>query len=623
MDREKIKKNIISVLIASAMWLFFCVDMNDVYPNIYKQPDAGTVVTIVTFFQRILALFGEFSILKETVFVAMLVICIKISDTIFKCPILFKFLAGVLSAIYLFAESFRELNSAAFIIADAFVFILSILRWIGLFLILCGVFSFLIIWMESYHNNRDKECKWSFWKICLILFVCWIPILISIYPGGYLLDTQIQLRQYFGYEQLTDAHPPFTTFVVGVCVALGNRIGNSTFGFFLAVLVQFLFILICVSYGLTYIIKKVGSNRFGWVCVLFAGLNSMFSFHASCMGKDSSYAAGLLVMAVFCLEIISPESNGIKAKMRPTVLLSIIGLLTSLIRHNGIYIFILIFFFIAVVFIKHVNSRKEWGIVLAVILSGIATFYIITKLIYPAVGVKENKSFLIYVNMLQHTARFHDLYPDEISDEDIAVISKVLDYSKLPERYNPVTSDGIKPYADLYAPRGTIAEYEKIWLKEIKTHPFILSASIFNMSYGFWAPVAENTVNDFGNWYYASEYPEFDFDIPVIFSAFRNTMESVLALWVRIPIVRFFHNPGIYTWIFLFALCYVIRKKDNLSLIAFIPGFLTVASYFAVPSYFGHSRYCFPLAYAALLYWGICLSVGKKDEENASSKTIN
>lgn len=614
MKREKIGNIVISVLIAVLMWLFLCADMNAVYPNIYRQPDAGTVVTLVTFLQRIGAAFGDFAILKEAVFAALIVIVIKSFDRMFKCPVLFKILAGVLSALYLFAESFRELNSADFIIGDAFVFVFSLLRGIGLYTILCGVFTFLVGFLDSNKKKDGDRFKWSFKKIFLIIFLLWLPILISIYPGGYLLDTRLQLMQFFGYAPLSDAHPPFNTFVVGICVSLGNKIGHPTVGLFLAVLIQFFFLLFGVSYACDRIVKRVGSEAFGWVCVLFAGCNTMFSFYASCIGKDASYSVSLLVMAVLYLELVFDKEASFKKFIVSGLLFSLMGMLASLMRHTGVYILIVAALLAIAVLIKRIGNTGKKIAFIAVMFSGVVGFYGITKIVYPMMGVIPDKSFLIYVNMLQHTARFYEQYPGELSPEDISVISAVTDFDKFLEHYDPVTSDGIKAITDLNASPEKIDALKKVWIKEIKAHPMIVPASVFNMSYGFWAPVAENTVNDFGNWYYESEYPEFDFKAPSIFSAFRNLTESLVSLWTRLPGIRMLHNPGIYTWMLAFACCYMLQKKKFEYLPAMVPGVLTVAIFLAVPSYYGHPRYCFPVVYSMIVCWGLCLIAGRSGD---------
>ena len=131
------------------------------------------------------------------------------------------------------------------------------------------------------------------------------------------------------------------------------------------------------------------------------------------------------------------------------------------------------------------------------------------------------------------------------------------------------------------------------------------------MVYGFMAPVAENTVNDFGEWFYVSDLPKLSFEIPFFITGIRHLYESVLYWWVRLPGERLLQNPGLYSWILLFGVCYVIYKRKYAYLIPFVPGIISFFTYAITPSYFGHSRYSFPMVYATVLYIGICILISR------------
>ncbi len=613
---DRIKKIITSFFIAALMWLFLCVDMHDVYPNIYRQENAGTVVALVTFLQRVGAVFGDFSFLKELLFILSLFVSFKFSSKIKECAWIFKIVAVLLSGLYIFSESFKYTDSTAYITADVFMFVLSLLRGVGLYIIAVLAIYYAVFFLERIKPS-SAPLKWSFLKVMLVLFVLWAPILISIYPGGYSIDVQIQLREFFGYESFTDAHPPFLTALEGLCVLLGNKLSIPTFGLFLFTLIQFSFVLLSLSYAIYEIIKMSGSNAFGWVAVLFAGLNTMVSFCVSYIGRDASYSAGLFVMAVAFLNYYRMLNSSFSTKecIKHITVFSIYSVLVSLMRHNGIYTVIVMVICIIAFTIKLIPLKKIKLLSSGILISSVIVYYLIIKAVYPSLGVASNKDSLLYVNMLQQTIRLDMEKPQAISDADREIIGKLIDTSKIADRYDPKTSDGIKFIIDLNADKKDIADYESVWFNEAIRHPFIFLASSYNIGYGFWAPVEENTINDFGSWYYESEFEELDFRIPYFFSSIRNICEILVSVWTRVPFVRLLHIPGIYTWLFIFALAYVLYRKKFIYLIPFIPGLLTVATFLIVPSFYGHPRYCFPIAYATMMYVSICMMHRLKEKD--------
>ncbi len=608
------------IFLAVALWFFLCADVSEAFPNRFFQPNAGTVVTIICFLQRLDALLGGYSLLKEVLFIAIVVGVFKFYKKQVKLPIIYNVLAVLCSFLYLLSESFYHKDSSVLIFGDFFVFMIAVIRGIGLGFALRCLFSFILSKLECNSGtgeDKEKTFKWNWLKVFLVMLVCWIPCLISTYPGIYYVDTQIQLKQFFGYEAMSDAHPPFITFFEGVFVKLGNIIGNPTFGLFLGTAVQFLILLLLFSYGLWFFIKKVNSNVFGWCAVIFGATTSIFFFYACNVGsKDSIYSICLLFMSISFLNIL--DGIGKEEKRRGVriwaVAFAVSTLFSCLARHNGIYVAIVMFVFIVIFVIKNgtVNSEK---ILLSTILSvGIIFFYLIDYVVYPLIGVEKDSQSLIYINMVQQTARIALEYPGDFSSEDIEIINKITDFSRFEERYDPLTSDGVKFITDWNASSEDIKAFRKVWFKKALKHPGVFFEAVYNMVYGFFAPVAENTINSFGDWYYACDIKEIDFRIPSFILGMRHLYEMVLKVWVTSPVERLIHNPGIYLWAMLFCLAYVMYKKAWKYIIAFIPGIMTVMFYAVTPSYFGHPRYCFPMVYGLFMYIAICIEINKKKE---------
>lgn len=595
------------IVIGFCIWDFLFWSLSDVFPNHFIQPNSGAIVSIITLFQRVVALFGEFSVVKEIFFcvILYLIYLLKSKGMSFSMPEII--ISVAFSVIYMIAESFHFIDSAQMVFGDLFMFGVFVIRCIGLFFIVC--YSIHLLFSLFGKKPAPNKQKWPLWKVMVIIGIFWLPCLLCMYPGGYSLDSQIQLRQFFGYEVLSNAQPTFNTFLIGLCVSIGNAIGNSTMGLFLFTLLQFLLMFVMVSYGTCYLINRVNSRIFTIVILIFTSTTSFYVFYASSIGRDATYSACLFLMGVFYLRISEEWGSGnYKKALLYSVLYSAVALLACLLRNNGIYVTVISTLVLVVCFF--VNHKKEkifYGIT-AILASHVLLYYLSVGVIYPTLGVVDNANSLVQIVMLQNTSRYVMEYPDEVIQEDIEVIDKVIDYSRIEERYNPKTSDGIKPIIRFEADKEAWSDYYNVFFKESCKHPSVILKSSINISYGFFAPIAENTANDFGDWYYASEWPELNFRLPEKLTGFRYLYEMVLTLWDSLPVERIVQIPGLYTWLFTACFVYICTKKKCASLVAFVPGLVTIVFFLVLPSYFGHPRYCFPVVYSVFMYLALCIS---------------
>lgn len=614
------------IITAVCIWLFFFADYSLVWPNFYIcEPSDGAAIRISAFFQRVTNVFGEFSLVKEALFFVLVWFLFKASEWKKQVPRFIYVLSFSFSIVYLVGESFYRTDSTKWFLGDALMLLLFLIRvWGGAVIAFYAFFgAYLGLKKVSLPSTEFKKVTWPLMALCIGLF--WIPQLLLIFPGGYPNDIQAQLMQFFGYTSWDNAHPPFVTMMVGACVWIGNQFKHPTLGLYLYTGIQFLYILGCVSYAMTYIANKVQKKPFTLVCILFPGLTCAFSYYASTIGKDAPYSASLLVAAVIlwqAVERMRSENVEMKDIWNLSLRFSVFTLIASLIRHNGIWVTIPMAIVYCIVIARTKGEWKKKVLIGALSFAGAAFFFLISKVIYPAMGIENSMDHLIYTNMLQHSARYVTNYPGETSMEDLWVMEGVIDVTRIEEAYNPRTSDGIKNIVNLNASDEDVKEYYKVWAKQVRKHPGIILSAAFNVTYGFWTPVAENMENDFSDYYYnAPDYPELNFNIPSRLTGLRNIYGNVLNMCMRIPGIRLFQNPGIYYWGFLFTACFVSSLKKKKYLVAFMPGIVTSINYIGFPAYYHHPRYSFPLVFAMLMYVAIVIvSLREETHEEVPSE---
>ena len=603
------------------IYLALFADMSLIYPNIYAQANVNnsTTVTIVTFFQRLDALWGSFSFQKDCCLIFIIISLFLLRKYTTFLENAKKFFISVPSAIfsslYLFGHSFYHTNSADYLFGDSFVFVISVFRGFGLFYLLRLLLSLChhglsLLAAEKTHTFRHKI---TYCKLLSALLIAWIPQLFVIYPGGYCNDVQDQLLQFFGYTQMADPHPPLFTMIIGSCVWIGNKLSHPNWGLFLYIILQYLFMASGLAYCLFYFHKKLQNKWFLLFGLCFFSLLPNFSHYASVVIKNAPYAVCLVVMSVCAIEIM----EGYK---KAAFLYSVTSILGSLICHNGIYITIPMSLALTIYILKNIPGKRQKASFICITLISILCFYVVTDIVYPAMNIKKEKDHLLYTNQLQHTSRLLLTHPEEFTDEDLEVISRVIDIDQISEYYNPVTSDGIKPIVDLLASSEDVAAYRQIWNRQIRKHPLLILEASFNVSYGFWAPVARNEENDFSMYFYESDFSEIDFHVPTKLHGLRHIYEELLENYVSLPVIRLLQNPGFYFWIFVFILSVLFSMKKKRYLICMIPGMMTSLFYVGIPAYFHHPRYAFPLIYSTVMYLGLILLSMREKEEGKKQK---
>ena len=126
--------------------------------------------------------------------------------------------------------------------------------------------------VSNNHGAREKRwflifekmmlSKYSILYVAGIIFFCWIPSLIFLYPGSLINDTWGELQQYIWFTQenvgLSDHHPIFDTLLMGtMIVPLAELTGKWHMSIFLYVLLQAFCTSIAFAYSIKYMQKKL------------------------------------------------------------------------------------------------------------------------------------------------------------------------------------------------------------------------------------------------------------------------------------------------------------------------------------------------------------------------------
>ena len=139
------------------------------------------------------------------------------------------------------------------------IFIIVLMMSSILSIIICKIID------NIHFEFKELKCKINsknrFFIFFLLGFISYIPALLAYYPSiwSYDITTQIDQIMNSGY---TRYHPLLHTFLIDVCIQLGDRLFNSyTFGALIYSLIQMTILSMSIAYAINYIINNFKINR--------------------------------------------------------------------------------------------------------------------------------------------------------------------------------------------------------------------------------------------------------------------------------------------------------------------------------------------------------------------------
>ncbi|WP_207640720.1 DUF6020 family protein [Butyrivibrio sp. VCD2006] len=481
--------------------------------------------------------------------------------------------------------------------------------------------SFIIAYMVFYlseHINfapvRTANVTYKFsykrmFAVACILFVCWLPYLIIYAPGLVNYDTVNQVKDFldgvsavpYGYapgqEEVTVLfnahHPVFVTLIFGAFIKIGILLGKPALGLTLYIILQMVLAALIFSYAIEKAFE-FGKNKsviLRRMITIFFALFPVIPYYVCDMLKNTLHALfALLYIFLFLRFVISGHEFTRNEKIAWVVL----SILVTLTQNTGVYLVIITGVFLA---IKGKNIRKT--VIFGTAVSALLMLVILPKIIYPAFNIFPGGKQEVLGILFQQTARYVRDYPEDITDEDIEVISKVVDYDTLKNDFTFETTDNIKATFKLHASTAELHNYYALWIRQGIKHPGAYFRAIL--------PIC--------GMFFAAGYDIGIFDhIPTnegIFSQIQqinpeNMYTSMTNGYYRIrsfPVLRILFQHALYVlWIPVFCLYrrrVVSKKKSVLFMVPFVVNML-----FLIMSPMVYSRYALPLIFASpfLLY---------------------
>lgn len=465
--------------------------------------------------------------------------------------------------------------------------------------------------------RRILDHRYAVLLLSLIMFLCWLPLLITFYPGTAINDTWNQLQQFMRVfrdgrvylEFLYDHHPIVDTWIMGqIIIPLVKLTGDWHLAFFIYVLLQSFITCLAFSFLIRYIDRKMKlGTGIVMAIFLFYCLLPIFPASAQTICKDALFSWIYIFFCIHFMELVRTKGAFMDQTGNRDLLLAT-ALACCLTKKVGFYVVIVSLLFAVFAFRK---GRRQILTVLLVCL-------IFMKILLPALmaaahigsGGKQEMLSLPF----QMTARYVKYHPDDIEEDEYEVLDKVLDMDGLADRYIPSNADPVKRFTQMGETKDYLA-YMSVWARQGFRHPGTYWDGLLAMEAGWfsWTRYFPLTNMDWHIQLNSQMIPETAAVRPEPFAGWTESFLNRLDKVCRIPFIALFFSYGFYAAILpAFTLCTLIRisKRDrNYSWIAVLPAFFSLAlgCWLApVSIHFEGLRYLYPLVYTAPLNIAWC-----------------
>lgn len=477
---------------------------------------------------------------------------------------------------------------------------------------------------QSTLREPNGLTEWLFEKhvvlgVMVVIFVCRLPYLLAFFPCSMSWDGGAQISNFYGLEIFTNHHPPFVSFFYGAIAWYSQKWGIANLGMFLISLMQTALTSVSVA-QVCVVLKKMKSPYWmRWGVVAYFALFTVWSIFDVTVIKDSLYYPFTMLFAVqviYCL-FFQEEFFG---KKRNIVLLVLYAVLMTQIRNNGIFV---VLFTLPFAIIAMPNKKKIFmgGVMVAIL--GITT--LLNSVVYPMVGVISLESKVdTYCILFQQTAKYAIEHPEDVTDEERAVLDKLFDYDELPNVYEPHLADWVKnclreQEGSVTNPTGSHfaalkKDYLKVWFAQFLRHPLTYIDAFFECSYGYYYPEVGTYKEGLG--FYEEERYMFTASMSDAkqieqLAPARFLLEQLSKL-EYVPGIGMLYRAGFYAWCVIFAVVYFVVQKKYKALIVAIPAVVNILVCMISPVN-TCIRYAMPTMCMVPIIWAVMWYQGRKN----------
>ncbi|MBQ3464313.1 hypothetical protein IJH27_00540 [Candidatus Saccharibacteria bacterium] len=429
----------------------------------------------------------------------------------------------------------------------------------------------------SKTNALEQKKRLKQWFIFSgILFVCWLPIFLSYFPGGVSVDSAVEIRQAIGESVWSNWHPVLHVFFLAIIINPVRWLtGSLTAGIAVSVITQMILFAIILGYAACWIIKKTSRNYIGYLLLAFFALCPIIACYSVTIWKDILFSGVFLLLFIKLCELIT-LSRDKKLSLKTTLLVLVFSLLSAFLRNGGVFVIIVLACILIIYF-----KRSRMLLSLA-----FGTLIVFTALIqgpgYKLLGIASSpfmESMSVPAQQLAYTVKNGGL-----SEGEYAQLSEFANPEALAEKYEPMNADPVKGvFYITNIVEEKKAEFLKLWFSVLRHNFWNYVKAYILHTYSYWYIEGPSWAIDLSH-VHDDVWMEADFNDykvlgDVIYKLVHHTeMGNTRAVWGS-----WMASVGFMCWWLVVSIIVFIYKKRYkmlipLSIVVVYIGLLLVAS---------------------------------------------
>ncbi len=450
-----------------------------------------------------------------------------------------------------------------------------------------------------------------------IMLLCWLPALLSIFPGAFSYDATNEWRM-VAEGAVTSFHPVLHVLLVGYLLeGFYALTGSYNVGIAAYTILQMVILSNLFAYSIS-LQRQIGLKK-SWqiFALIFFSLSPVIQLFSICTTKDVLFFGAMLVFIEYLILLYRGSGDFWRKKSRIAGFTASI-FFTMVLRNNGFYIVLAMGLVLLLTARKFEIRKRCPGILFAV--GGAALIYIMyVGPFYSVMQVGGGKLAEMLSVPMQQMARVYTYERDSISEEDLELLYEIIPWEYL-SVYEATNADNVKWGFDEEAFLEKPFVYLKLWIRIGLQHPLTYLNSFLIQTVDYWYPFAVvdgyRFDEDWGDWDGYSSYFAYRVDEPgeeiVLWPAAHEYYHKISTdlkvqqyKWTAL-----FLSPGLYFMVFMFIFFYLWCRKRYCLL---IPLFVVWLNFFTV--------LLGPVAlvrYVLIVFYGLPLFLGLVGVEDMS-----
>ncbi len=350
----------------------------------------------------------------------------------------------------------------------------------------------------------DLKFRIPYWGCMIILFLCWVPALLSLFPGAFSYDALDEWRQ-VATGNLTAHHPVLHVLWLGGLVDwFYTMTGSYNVGIAVYSVLQMLIMAGIFAYTIQWMRRHHIAGVFMWGALILYALSPVTQLFSICATKDVLFTGFELLFFLEVWDLLAEKEVYLKDTKR-MLFFGFVSLMTMIFRNNGLYIVVAIMLLLGIVL------RRFWRRYLCVVCGVLLLYGAYVGPVYDALDVTPGGVEEMLSVPLQQMARVYRYNLEGIDPDDLEYMYKIVPKDNW-EMYRSTVADFVKSGFCQEVFEQDRGAFFSLWLELGLENPLTYINSFLLGTVDYWYPFA--TIDGYKDFTGKSSFFDYQVDEP-------------------------------------------------------------------------------------------------------------